>query len=76
MTKVLVCDDEKERCDQTVEIVSNRSGIDAKGLSARDLTKALKQFFGAIRDYFGNPETAMPFPASGFDGYDILLTHL
>ena len=73
MIKVLVCDDEKERCDQTVEIVSNRSEIDTKGLSAGDLTEALKQFFGAIRDYFGNPEAAMPFPASEFDGYDILI---
>ena len=73
MTKVLVCDDEKERCDQTVEIVSNRSGIDAKGLSAGDLTEALKQFFREIKRYFDNPETATSFPKSEFDGYDILI---
>ena len=73
MIKVLVCDDEKERCDQTVEIVSNRSGIDPEGLSEGGFTDALKQFFGAIRNYSGNPETAMPFPTSRFDGYDILI---
>ena len=73
MTKVLVCDDEKERCDQTVETVSNRDGINSEDLSAGDLTNALKQFFRAIKDYFANPETAMPFPGSSFDGYDILI---
>ena len=73
MTKVLVCDDDEERCDETVKLVSDRREIETNGLSAGQLTKALKQFFGAIRCYFDNPETATTFPKSEFDGYDILI---